>query len=425
MRFGAFRNGAMAFAAAALLVGAAGSGSAMAQARHTARRPARQVASGAPLKVGLLGPLSGSFAYVGQWLVHGARAALWEVNAHGGVLGHPLTLVTSDTAGDPVDAVPAWNRLEAEHPEFEIGPTALTIEAVLKLYDPAHLPDFTIAGSTELDYMHDQYVWRTGPSDSTLAKAMAAYAIHRGLKRALVIFNNGVSSETLIGPLEHGYKAHGGKVVETLVITPDQSSYLSELAQAFQKHPNCILMQLGPNTSATVFSNLRELGHLNIPIIDTDNGTNVAVAKAMGFATAAKLLTGMTASTPSGAAFQEFLRAYNAVYHTKKFLPLTPDVYDAVVIAALAMTAAHSLNQTVWNGKVKYISNPPGTPCYTYARCVALLKAHKKINYQGASGPEDFNYYHNTFSGWTVVKWTTKGTLTPVYNVAPAVIAKY
>lgn len=385
-----------------------------------------QTGSG-PIKMALLGPMSGSFADVGQWLVHGSKAGLYEVNSHGGVMGRKITMVEADTAGDPVDAVPAWNKLASQHPTFEVGPTALTIEAVIQRYDPARLPDFTIAGSTELDNMNYKYVYRTGPSDSTLARAMAAYAIHKHLDHALVLFSNGVSSETLIPPLEAGYKAHGGHVVDTLTVTPDQTSYLSELEQVFNRpvKPDAILMQLGPNTSATVFKNLQELGHLNIPVIDTDNGTNIAVAKAMGMSTAAKLLTGMTGTSPTGPAFSEFLADYQAVYHTKKYLPLTPDVYDSIVIAALAMDAAKSTTPSVWINKVKDVSNPPGVACSTYAQCLSDLKAGKKINYQGASGPENFNNHHNVFSGWTVVKWTSSGHLTPVYSVSPATITQY
>lgn len=43
------------------------------------------------------------------------------------------------------------------------------------------------------------------------------------------------------------------------------------------------------------------------------------------------------------------------------------------------------------------VTNPPGTMCYSYGSCVKLLKAGKKINYEGASGSIDFNKYHNTF----------------------------
>ncbi|HVD03881.1 MAG TPA: ABC transporter substrate-binding protein [Candidatus Dormibacteraeota bacterium] len=374
----------------------------------------------------ILAPLSGSFAFVGQWIVYGAQAGAYEVNHNGGVMGQQIATTEADTAGDPVDAVPAWHQLEAAHPTFEVGPTALEVQAVLKLYDSAHLPDFTIAGTTELDHMNQKYVFRTGPSDSTLAKAMAAYAIHKKLDKALLIFDNGVSSQTLVPPLESGYTKHGGKIVANLALTPDQTSYLSELSQAFSQHPNVILMQLGPKTSATVFADLRELGHLNIPVVDTDNGTNIAVAQGMGLSTAAQLLTGMQSATPNGPAFSEFLKVYNTVHHTTKYLPSSPSVYDGVVIAALAMTAAKSTNPTVWINYVTKVSNPPGVQCYSYASCVKDLHAGKKINYQGASGPEDFNQYHNSFgSGWTVVQWTTSGNLTPVYTVPPSVIAQY
>jgi branched-chain amino acid transport system substrate-binding protein len=43
------------------------------------------------------------------------------------------------------------------------------------------------------------------------------------------------------------------------------------------------------------------------------------------------------------------------------------------------------------------VTNPPGTQCYTYKTCYDLIKAGTKINFDGASGPLDFNQYHNVF----------------------------
>ena len=55
------------------------------------------------------------------------------------------------------------------------------------------------------------------------------------------------------------------------------------------------------------------------------------------------------------------------------------------------MTYAKSTDPKVWVNDILKVSNPPGVQCYTYATCVTLLKAGKKINYQGASGTDDFN----------------------------------
>jgi ABC-type branched-subunit amino acid transport system substrate-binding protein len=383
--------------------------------------------AGSPLKVAILGPLSGQYAYVGNWMVDGVKAGVNEVNTNGGVMGHQLTTIEHDTAGDPVDAVPAWNRLYSQHPTFEIGPTALTAEAIIARYDSAKLPSFTVAGSDILDHMSYKYVFRTVPGDSTMAAAMGAYAIDQHLTHALIIFSSGVSSQTLIPPLKSGYLAHGGQIVGTVSITPGQTSYLSALQKAFNGpvQPDCIFMQLDPNTSATVFKNLQELDHLNIPIIDTDNGTNPEIAKSMGFAKASQLLTGMTPTAPSGASFQEFLKSYQQVFNTTNYHTFTPAIYDSVIIASLAMDAAKSTDPSVWVSDVTTVSNPPGVACSTYAECVADLNAGKQIDYQGASGPEDFNQYHNVFAGWTVDKWTTAGKLEPAYKVPAATISSY
>ena len=71
--------------------------------------------------------------------------------------------------------------------------------------------------------------------------------------------------------------------------------------------------------------------------------------------------------------------------------------YDAVITLALADTYAKTLNGTTAAKDMTKVTNPPGTMCYSYGTCLALLKAGTKINYEGASGSIDYNAYHNTF----------------------------
>ena len=41
--------------------------------------------------------------------------------------------------------------------------------------------------------------------------------------------------------------------------------------------------------------------------------------------------------------------------------------------------------------KLREVANPPGTPVSSFAEGKELLKAGQKINYEGASGPLDFD----------------------------------
>lgn len=57
------------------------------------------------IKIGFLGLLSGPGAVAGKPIQDGARLAIQEINAQGGVLGRKLTLISRDTGGRPEEAV--------------------------------------------------------------------------------------------------------------------------------------------------------------------------------------------------------------------------------------------------------------------------------------------------------------------------------
>ena len=59
-----------------------------------------------PIKIGVVLPLSGGFEIYGNLGVRGAKMAVAEINAAGGVLdGRPLELIIEDNKTDPKTAV--------------------------------------------------------------------------------------------------------------------------------------------------------------------------------------------------------------------------------------------------------------------------------------------------------------------------------
>ncbi|HUY97120.1 MAG TPA: ABC transporter substrate-binding protein [Verrucomicrobiae bacterium] len=382
-----------------------------------ARAPRAAKFSGT-LTVGELMPMSGSEAFVGEWFTHGAAAGIRAVNNAGGVMGMRLKTVLEDTAGDPVDAVPAYHALLTSNPDFVVGPSSLEILGVIKFFGASKLPDFMEGGTTALDHMHYPYVFRMFPSDSSLLAAEAYYAIHvLGCRRASLMYEDSTNAQDEVPPLVAAYTGNGGKILVNLKLEPNATSYLTEVADAFAPHPQCVFFHATPAEMSTLSGNLQEEGHLNVHFITGDTGTAVQLAKAMGLQFASKWLTGMTGAPPYAPAYKAFISAYKQVWHTSTPLPATEAMYDAVVVPALAITMAGTTNSKVWVKDITRVSNPPGTPCYTYPSCVRLLHAHKKINYQGAGGNVDFNLYHNVFTPLTVEGWTTSGALRKIYTV--------
>lgn len=378
--------------------------------------------SGSTITFGQLLPFTGSKSELSSWATHGDAAAVYDVNHNGGVMGKMLKPVSADTSGDAIDAVPALRKLLINSPAFIVGPFSLTAMAVINEFDPNHTVDYIIGGTTQLDHMSQKYVFRTTASDSAEVVAMAYYAIHHGYKRAAYIFDNSSNTQGLVQPLTASYTKQGGSVVANETIVPDQSSYNSEITAAFAKHPQVVFAAFDQQTATTVFSDMRQLGDQNVPVVGEDVLGSPGYAQAMGQPQASKRLYSVSGASPGGAAYQHFLNDYAAVYHTKQILSSSYNMYDSVIISALAMTAAHSTDPSVWVNDIPKISNPPGTACSTYATCVALLKQGKKINYEGATGPEDFNSFHNTFSGFAVDGFTPGNQLTQRAYVTPVQI---
>ena len=360
-----------------------------------------------PLVVGAILPFTGSKSLLSQWGVHGIKVGIYEVNHGGGVLGHQLTSSYVDDAADSVDTLPAFRNLMTHHPTFVVGPFSPTIEAVINQFKPNNVADFMIGGLSNLDTMQYSYVFRTTASDSTEAIAMAYYAIKHGWKTASLMFDNSANSQGFVPPLIKAFKALGGTIQQNITLTPGQSSYSSELTQAFAGNPKVIFDSMDSQTFATLMSDAQQLNYTTAAQWigdDLQSAPQGVYAKAFGSAASTNMTAALPATpTTADSAYNHFLADYQSVWRTTSILPTSSNFYDAIVIASLAMTLAKSTNPKVWVGDVMKVSDPPGIVCGTYASCVSLIKAGKKINYNGAGGNEDFNKYHNVFSGFQMV----------------------
>jgi branched-chain amino acid transport system substrate-binding protein len=75
-----------------------------------------------PLKIGMVDPLTGVYAAVAQNEVMGARLAVQQINAKGGILGRPIDLLVEDSANDVGTGVQKARKLiERDEVTFMIG----------------------------------------------------------------------------------------------------------------------------------------------------------------------------------------------------------------------------------------------------------------------------------------------------------------
>lgn len=408
---------ATALLSTALVVGSSMSGGVQALAQTSSQE----------LTVAVVAPFSGNESFIGPRFLSGVQVAVQAINAHGGILGHKVRVVTADTAGDPVDAVPAVTQVIAiKHPFAMIGPSSLEITAVMRQLNQDKLVDVTLGGTTELDHMNLPYIFRTSPSDSQLGVAMAYYGIHKGYKKAALVFDSSSSAQTLDGPVKTTLEKHGVQVAVNESIVSDQSSYRSEIEKLINGHPQVIFMQVDPQTASTFFSELRELGGGNIPVIGSDVTAAADFAKAVGYSYAAKELTSIQGSTVGGSAADIYTKLYGNMFKGQQPVTLSNSAYDAMNVIALAATMANSTQPSVYVKDMVSVANGPGKAVFSFTQGEAALKKHQKINYQGASGPTDFDKYHNVTGAFEAVRWNSSGSkMATLAQITPQELFKY
>jgi branched-chain amino acid transport system substrate-binding protein len=359
-----------------------------------------------PVNVGLLGPLSGARAAVGAEYTTGADLARDVINSHGGVLGHPITLAVQDDAADPGDAVPAADKeLQVNHVVGMIGPEAITASVVLPLADKANIPDLIAGGGAEFDSITDPHVFRMSPSDTEQAQAMVIYAHSRGWNKVALAIGNTSVDQSLTPGLVATARDFGMTITNQVTITLGATSFRSEIQTLFSQHPQAILGQFDIPSAGVLFGELAQEGLTSTPWV----ASNLWYTNQFVTAVGAKVASGnIYIANPSSAGpgvppFQAALKKYSpSITGTNDDAQL---MWDALTVWALGADEAGTWSSPAVEAGILKVANGPGTVCYDYATCYALIKQKKTINFDGAASSVDFNKYHNVFGPFAILQY--------------------
>ena len=90
-------------------------------------------------------------------------------------------------------------------------------------------------------------------------------------------------------------------------MTPDQTSYISQVREVIADQPQVIFTQEDPPTAAVLFREFKQLNGRNIPWIGTDVTSGSDFLKAIGYSTAHAVLTSVYGTSVTGAANTAFI----------------------------------------------------------------------------------------------------------------------
>lgn len=143
-------------------------------------------ASAETIKIGVNQPLTGPFAASGTYIVNGAKLAVKEINANGGVLGSDLELVIEDNKSNPTEAASVAEKLiESDGVPVLMGAwgSTLTLAAMPKLMQYKVPMLVETSSSSKITQQGNPYVFRISPPSWVEAEMFEGYLSQLDIKK--------------------------------------------------------------------------------------------------------------------------------------------------------------------------------------------------------------------------------------------------
>lgn len=374
---------------------------ALAAGTATLFTPALVRAQGAPVRVGTILSATGGLAAFVPPMRAGIVLAINQVNEAGGVLGgRRIQLVDADDQTNPQAGVTAATRLvQAENVSAIIGPmgSGITIAVANAVTIPAGVPVISPSSTAPAisDLADNDTVFRTAVPDGLQGAVLARLVREAGIERAAVIAINNDYGRGLSGSFSAAFTRRGGTVTGSQNFEENRPSYRAELQTlARTGNPQALVLVGYPASGGnTILRNSLENGFFQRHIL-TDGMRDQSVVDQVG----AAALEGTFGTGPGSAAAPARRAAYEAAFRAAN-PTLDPGAafvaqsYDAAMVVALAIQAANSTERGAIRAAFRAVANAPGEEVGPgeFARARTLLAAGTAINYEGASGPIEFN----------------------------------
>jgi branched-chain amino acid transport system substrate-binding protein len=364
------------------------------------------------LILGSLLPATGDLAFLGPPEFAGVDKAIIEIDAGGGVLGNPVTYIEGDSGDTTTDiASQTVDSHLSQGVQAIIGAASSGVSlTVIDKITGNGVVHFSPANTapTLTTYPDNGLYFRVAPSDVLQGAIIAADAIDNGIESMAVIARQDPYGEGLKDAVVKDFSASGGTITSDLLYDPAAPSFEAEVAEIVAGGPQAVTV-IGFEESVKLLQEMIKQGagpgDVSLYLVDGNISTTAYEDFPAG------VMAGVRATVPSGEAD---LTAFN-----ESLLEVDPDLtdfaygaqsYDATMLIALAAEAAGCADGVAIAAALPDVAGNGGEQCSTWADCKALLDAGTDIDFQGVTGPVDFNEYGDPAEGTIQVNEYTSNT---------------
>ena len=346
--------------------------------------------SSGPYEIGMVDSQTGSLSAFGERNQRGVNLALSRVNEIG-IGGRELDIVVEDSESENQGGIAAAQKLvNQDGVPFLIGAVGSGVslaiyESVVEGTDVVQLSQ----NSTGLNLTNFPGLLRMSPSGRSQSLALSNIITDDGYDEVAITYVNNDYGQSLTDAFVNAYD---GEVVYNSPHDQEQQSYSGVISEMNNSGADAWLFITYQAEFSTMVNEVFSSGYeAQFYGADSVSGDNVLENTPEGS------MDGMKIVTPSAPVeeenYQSFAEDFEAEYGQQP-TSWAAYAYDCVINAALAIQAADEFTGAALQDTVRRVSGPDGEAVTSFEAASQILAdggGPDDVDYQGVSGPVDFN----------------------------------
>jgi branched-chain amino acid transport system substrate-binding protein len=334
------------------------------------------------LVIGALLPLTDTL--LGRPMAEAVELAVGRINTAGGVLDQRVQLIVADEGSSTATASASIQTLLDRDVDAVIGPASslITLSTLDEMVSAGKVVCSPTASALALDgFPDDDLFFRTVPSDSMQARAIAAASDQTGAQRVTIVYVDDAYGRPFADAVEASLADESITTVERISFSADDDNLSDEAAMVADSDTQVMVLLAGGEDGTRFLEALDDN--------DTSGLATIVVNDALRNPTAPQRIQGLDPELRGkivGLAPQA-----DSGDPTAPFDPpglFAANAYDCANLIALAAVRADSDAPRDIARQLAQVS-VSGSACGTFAECVDTISSGLQIDYNGPSGVTD------------------------------------
>jgi branched-chain amino acid transport system substrate-binding protein len=220
-------------------------------------------ATGEPIKIAIVGAMSGTNAVLGDWMKKGVTLAVEEKNAAGGIKGRPIQIVIYDDEADPTKSVGLAQKVATDDKVVAAWATTNSSSALadIPIFAQYKIPQLTNGTNVDITNKGSAYIFRACPAGPAYETPLVEFlAKTKGFKKFAIITDTSAYGKGEADYQTAALKSLGLEPLARESYGIDDKDFTGQLTKILQTQPEVLLFGGSEVASGLIAKQARQLG---------------------------------------------------------------------------------------------------------------------------------------------------------------------